>query len=49
MKHTETWTKKNEKRSAVSLSFKRLNLSLGDYLSTIKDLKIVDKEIKQTR
>jgi len=49
MKHTETWMKKNQKRSAVSLSFKRLNSSLGDYLSTIKDLKIVDKEIKQTR
>lgn len=49
MKHQTTWLKKNEKKNSVSVSFKRLNLSLGDYLSTINDLKIVDKEIKQAR
>ena len=49
MKHKETWSRKTEKKNAVSLSFKRLNLSLGDYLSTINGLKIVDKEVKHTR
>ena len=49
MKHKTTWLKKSEKKNSVSVSFKRLNLSLGDYLSTINDLKIVDKEIKQAR
>ena len=49
MKYSETWMKRAEKRNAVSLSFKRLNLSLGDYLSTIRNLKVVDKEIKHTR
>lgn len=49
MKHKTSWMRKSEKKSAVSLSFKRLNLSLGDYLSAINGLKVADKEIKQTR
>lgn len=43
------WIKKADKKSAVSLSFKRLSLTLGDYLSTIRDLKDVDKEVKHSR
>ena len=45
---TESWLKKPDKKSPVSLSFKRLNLSLGEYLSTINSLKCEDKEVKET-
>lgn len=49
MRHDDTWVKKAEKTSAVFVSFKRLSLSLGDYLSTIRSLKMANKDIKQTR
>ncbi len=43
------WLQKNDKKTALSLSIKRLNLTLGDYLSTIQHLKISDKEVKSSR
>ncbi len=43
------WLKKSDKKTALSLSIRRLNLTLGDYLSTIQNLKMSDKEVKNSR
>ena len=49
MQKTQDWLKKETKTTAVGLSVKRINSSLGDYLSAIKALNRVGKEMKQSR
>jgi hypothetical protein len=49
MQKSQDWLRYEAKSNAVSLSMKKINSSLGDYLSAIKSLKRVDKETKRSR
>jgi hypothetical protein len=49
MQKTQDWLKKDAKTNAVGVSIKKINSSLGDYLSAIKALNRVGKEMKQSR
>ncbi len=49
MQKTQDWLRKNTKSNAVSNSMKRINSSLGDYLSAIKSLNCRDQESKKSR